>query len=69
MKKLTKALVKRTSKFIEDLESLRCQKYSDGKCRDFSTLNPELCPACQIREGAAIIRKAVDRYNPHQIVF
>jgi len=68
MKKLTKALVKRTDKFIEDLENLRCQKYSEGKCRDFN-LDVELCPACQIREAANLMRRGLNRFNPHQIVF
>lgn len=69
MKKINKALVRRTSEFIEELEKLACQKYSEGKCLDFSNLDPQLCPACQIKEGAGLIRKGIERFNPYQISF
>lgn len=68
-KKLSRALTKRILENISELEDLKCQKYSNGKCRDFSGINPELCCACEIREGALIMKKAAERYNPHQIIF
>jgi len=69
MKKINKALVKRTLKYMEILEELLCQKYSKGRCRDFAAIEAELCSACQIREGALMIKQGAKKYNPQQIIF
>jgi hypothetical protein len=77
-RKISKALAKRIIEFAQEIEKLHCQKYSSGKCSDFSGnfafLEPEVgldkyCSACQIREGVILMKRGAERYKPEQILF
>lgn len=70
-RKISKALAKRIIEFSQELEELKCQKYTSGKCRDFPgiTVPYEYCSACAIREGADIMKLGAERYELKQIIF
>ena len=70
-RKISKALTKRIIEFAQEIEKLHCQKYSSGKCSDFSGEGEldKYCSACQIREGVILMKRGAERYKPEQIVF
>lgn len=73
--KLSKSFSKKINEFIETLSKLKCQRYTSGKCADFTPSSTEayqikdFCPVCQIREGSKLIKNGVEKFNPNRKVY
>lgn len=68
--KLTKKLAKEILELSTKLQELKCQKFNaPGQCRNSLAFPKDFCPACVIRENAAILKDAAERFNPNQVIF